>query len=261
MNMVSRGVRGALALLGALAWLALAVSAAGAADNARTSAQPINSATTDAALIADLFANESVATFYVSGLTASGATLTIEGSSDGRKDNDPLKAWSVINAIPATCPVIPFSTLTTDQGFRIDTSGLTNVRVRVSSGGTGTILVSYNAIPGAAVSLGACGTIPSSPIYLYKSAGPMQFLSAGQLATAQNLPNIPATATVAEICVETAAVRYRDDGNSPSASVGVPVVGTSSAPFCFQYAGPLSAFQVILATGAPTIDIAYYVSR
>jgi hypothetical protein len=104
--------------------------------------------------------------------------------------------------------------------------------------------------------------IPVQPIYLYRSAGTMQFLSATQLASAIGLPGIPTTAPssiIAEICVETAGIRYTDDGaTTPTASVGIPVVGTSSAPSCFQYAGPLSAFKAILISGSPTMDISYY---
>jgi hypothetical protein len=115
--------------------------------------------------------------------------------------------------------------------------------------------------------------IAVQPIYLYRSAGPMQFLSATQLASAVGLSAAtlasgtvgtagipsPPSPLIAEICVETAGIRYTDDGvTTPTASVGIPVVGTSSAPSCFQYAGPLSAFKVILISGSPTMDISYY---
>lgn len=104
--------------------------------------------------------------------------------------------------------------------------------------------------------------IAVQPIYLYASAGPMQALSAAQLAAAIGLPGIPTTAKgamIAEICVETAGIRYTDDGTTtPTASVGIPVVPTSTTPTCFQYAGPLSSFKAILISGSPTMDIAYY---
>lgn len=104
--------------------------------------------------------------------------------------------------------------------------------------------------------------IAVQPIYLYASAGPMQALSAAQLASAIGLPGIPTTAKgamIAEICVETAGIRYTDDGvTTPTASVGIPVVPASTQPTCFQYAGPLSAFKAILISGSPTMDIAYY---
>lgn len=99
------------------------------------------------------------------------------------------------------------------------------------------------------------GTIAGvAPIYLYNSVGTPQFgLS---VATATSL-TVPTGATIAQICVETAGVRYRDDGTAPTASSGMPVPpGT-----CFQYAGPLSSIQFIAQSGSPTIDVLYYVAN
>lgn len=95
------------------------------------------------------------------------------------------------------------------------------------------------------------------PAYLYQSAGATQFITAGTLAAATPL-TVPNGASIAEICVETAGVRYRDDGVAPTASVGIPIVGTSTAPACFAYAGPLSAIQFIAISGSPTMDVAFY---
>lgn len=115
--------------------------------------------------------------------------------------------------------------------------------------------------------------IAVQPIYLYRSAGPMQFLSATQLASVVGLSAAtlatgtagtagipsPPSPLITEICVETAGIRYTDDGaTTPTANVGIPVVGTSSSPSCFQYAGPLSSFKAILISGSPTMDISYY---
>jgi hypothetical protein len=46
-----------------------------------------------------------------------------------------------------------------------------------------------------------------APIYLYDSAGASQFISSGTLASATSLI-VPTGATIAQICVETAGVRY-----------------------------------------------------
>ena len=108
----------------------------------------------------------------------------------------------------------------------------------------------------------SCSTPPCTiiqgvvPIYLYKSAGPDQYISAAALATATSL-SPPASATIANICVETAGVRYRADGTAPTSVVGTPLVATSSAPACFQYAGPLNAIQFIAISGSPTMDVSY----
>lgn len=96
-----------------------------------------------------------------------------------------------------------------------------------------------------------------APIYLYNSAGAAQFISAGTLASATGL-TVPTGATIAQICVETAGVRYRDDGVAPTSSVGMPLVATSTVPACFQYAGPLGAIQFIAISGSPTMDVSYY---
>lgn len=98
-------------------------------------------------------------------------------------------------------------------------------------------------------------TNPVTPLYGYLSAGTSQFISSGTLAAATplTLPTIN-TPTLAQICVETAPVRYRDDGIAPTSSVGIPVAANT----CFQYVGPLSKIQFIAQSGSPTMDIAYY---
>ncbi len=100
-----------------------------------------------------------------------------------------------------------------------------------------------------------CSIIPGvAPIYAYNSAGIGQY--ALSVATATNLTP-PTGATIAQICVETAPVRYRDDGIAPTASVGIPL----AAGWCGPYAGPLSAIQLIAQSGSPTIDVSYYYSN
>jgi hypothetical protein len=100
-----------------------------------------------------------------------------------------------------------------------------------------------------------CTIIPGiAPIYAYNSAGIGQY--ALSVATATNLMP-PTGATIAQICVETAPVRYRDDGIAPTVSVGIPL----AAGWCGPYAGPLSAIQFIAQSGSPTIDVSYYYSN
>lgn len=110
-----------------------------------------------------------------------------------------------------------------------------------------------------------CATPPCTviagvaPIYIYDSAGPNQFISAATLASATSL-TVPTGATIAQICVETAGVRYRDDGTAPTSSVGIPALPQSSSiPACFPYSGPLGQIQFIaISGGSPTMDISYY---
>jgi hypothetical protein len=90
-----------------------------------------------------------------------------------------------------------------------------------------------------------------APIYLYISAGSDQMaLAVGTNTTL----TVPAGATIAEICVETAGVRYRDTGSAATSLLGIPV----SAGTCWQYSGPLSALSFTAQSGSPTLDVLYY---
>jgi hypothetical protein len=65
---------------------------------------------------------------------------------------------------------------------------------------------------------------------------------------------VPTGATVAFIAVSTQAVRYRDDGTAPTATVGMPVPAGSQ----LMYSGSLSAVRFIQQTATATLDISYY---
>lgn len=97
-----------------------------------------------------------------------------------------------------------------------------------------------------------------TPMYQYFSAGAGQFGLTVATATHLTPPAPKNTNVIAQICVETSGVRYRDDGTAPTASVGIPVIATSTTPNCFQYAGPLNAIQFIAISGSPTLDVSYY---
>jgi hypothetical protein len=113
---------------------------------------------------------------------------------------------------------------------------------------------------------GGCLTQPCTridgvaPIYFYNPLGE-QYLTSTQLQSATFL-SIPTGATIAQICVETAGVRYRENGRVPTASIGMPIVpASSSLPFCFQYAASLTTVQFIAISGSPTMDIFYYAAN
>lgn len=57
------------------------------------------------------------------------------------------------------------------------------------------------------------------------------------------------------IKAEVQAVRYRDDGTAPTASVGMPVAVTD-API--SYEGTISALQFIAQTSGGVIDASFY---
>jgi hypothetical protein len=64
----------------------------------------------------------------------------------------------------------------------------------------------------------------------------------------------PAGATTAVITAETQAVRYRDDGTNPTATVGMPIaVGQP-----FTYTGNLAAIKFIEQTASAKLNVSYY---
>ena len=83
---------------------------------------------------------QGTASFTVSGLTAAAATLTIEASDDAGT------TWAAINGISPSTGLL-FTTLTADQQFRVNSAGRTNLRLRVTSTGSGTVTVYNNLSP------------------------------------------------------------------------------------------------------------------
>lgn len=81
------------------------------------------------------------------------------------------------------------------------------------------------------------------------------------LSSAQNL-TVPTNGplgskqqpTVAYIICETQAVRWRDDGTAPTASVGMPLA--TGVPF--PYDGDLTKIQFIEQTASAKLNVAYY---
>lgn len=65
---------------------------------------------------------------------------------------------------------------------------------------------------------------------------------------------VPAGATMALIVAETQAVRWRDDGTAPTASVGMPL-GTGVS---LSYDGDLKAIRFIEQTASAKLNISYY---
>lgn len=65
---------------------------------------------------------------------------------------------------------------------------------------------------------------------------------------------VPAGSRWALIIAETQAVRWRDDGTNPTASVGIPLA-TGTA---FWYSGALSSIKFIEQTASAKINVSYY---
>ena len=80
-------------------------------------------------------------------------------------------------------------------------------------------------------------------------------VAAGGLNSAIALPSIPAGAQVAIIKPATQAIRFRDDGTDPTASVGYPVA--VGAEYIYS-ASSLGAVKLIASTAGAALDILYY---
>lgn len=65
---------------------------------------------------------------------------------------------------------------------------------------------------------------------------------------------IPARTVWAVICIETAGIRWRDDGTAPTASVGMPIAATQ----CFNYSSTFATLRVIAQSGSPVVNISFY---
>lgn len=84
----------------------------------------------------------------------------------------------------------------------------------------------------------------------YAALGYQQITSLGS-ATALT---VPAGATTAFIQAEAQAVRYRDDGTDPSATVGQPL----AVGVLLVYTGPLRTVKFIEQTSGAKLNISYY---
>ncbi len=102
------------------------------------------------------------------------------------------------------------------------------------------------------------GSSPSSPTFTVDSPltplGYRQF-TVSSAGPAQNLPTIPPGALFALIQVETQNTRWRDDGTSPTAAVGFPLL--TDTPFWVP--GVPSTFQIIGTNAiASVVNVSYY---
>jgi hypothetical protein len=96
------------------------------------------------------------------------------------------------------------------------------------------------------------GTRLSSP---YFPAGYCQITSVGSATLISTCSGgIPSKSVLVQVCVEAQAVRYRDDGVSPTASVGMPV----PAATCFSYSGNLAALSFIEQTAGAILNVSFY---
>jgi len=91
-------------------------------------------------------------------------------------------------------------------------------------------------------------------------AASLGYQQATSLSTsvAANLPSVPSGGVGSFLLsVESAGVRWRDDGTDPTSSVGQPV----AAGQALCYGNDPHTVRIIGQTGAPTINVTYYVSK
>lgn len=83
--------------------------------------------------------------------------------------------------------------------------------------------------------------------------------STGGTVTTGTLSAIPSVAVCATILVETAAIRWRDDGTAPSTTVGnlIEPIGTSTVPPPTYCGDSLALWQAIAVTGTPVINVSF----
>lgn len=113
-----------------------------------TGSGSLNTATANATYTINLSGGRSALGLRLSGLTASGATLTVERSNDGGT------TWTNANTTESSATASLSSTITADGQARVGVAGATNIRLRVSTTGTGTVSIAYNA------------TAASGPVFL-----------------------------------------------------------------------------------------------
>lgn len=86
-------------------------------------------------------------------------------------------------------------------------------------------------------------------------------LSVGATAAGFSGANAPpAGSQFAVISIETATVRFRDDGVAPTASVGVllPLTATLGEPWVYSSIKGLSTIQFIATSGTAAVTAAFY---
>lgn len=88
------------------------------------------------------------------------------------------------------------------------------------------------------------------------SAGSGQTISDASLASAVGL-TVPSGAKSADITVEGQSVRYWDNGDTPTASVGMIIYAGTTLE---NYTGPLSALKLIRTQAGATVTVSYYKS-
>lgn len=100
-------------------------------------------ATLNAAYVIPLSGGRNAVGLTINGLTGSGATITVERSNDGGT------TWTSANTTESSASGSLSSAITANGQARVGVAGATNIRLRVSTAGTGNATVAYNATTAA----------------------------------------------------------------------------------------------------------------
>jgi hypothetical protein len=84
---------------------------------------------------------------------------------------------------------------------------------------------------------------------------PLGYQQLTSISSAAPLSNIPPGMVVCTLQAEVENVRYRDDGEAPTASVGNLLVAGQEP---FLYTGTVSALQFIAATAGAILNVSFY---
>jgi hypothetical protein len=217
----------------------------------RSGTASLNSATLNTAATAPLGYGQAVVGWNITGLAASGATLTPEFTNDpsgatGWTAEKVVASGALSSAITADGPVVALAT------------AHTYVRLRVSTVGTGTVVVTWNASiasgdPIARYYLSLLtGALLTSPNACVPVSGSQEGLS---VAAATAL-TVPAGANTAIVTVENTSVRWSiDPSHPPTASAGsLLAAGTQGAVFKVS---PFSALKFIQTGDGAALDVEY----
>jgi len=84
---------------------------------------------------------------------------------------------------------------------------------------------------------------------------PLGYVQITNLSSAVGLGSIPVDTVMCLIAAETSGVRWRDDGTSPTASIGMPMAAGQE----FQYTSPdLTKIQFIQQAAGAILNVSFY---
>lgn len=139
------------------------------------------------------------------------------------------------------------------------------IRASFTATGSGTNLTTSSVVGAIKAGDTVTGTgVPAGTTIVSQTSGTtggagVYVTSAATTSSAASLTSggIPPGTTMVVISVETAGIRWRDDGGAPTTTIGMPIAA-AAAPY--TYIGTASALRFIAQTGSPVISLAFYKS-